>query len=210
MARLIVWRHGESEWNAVARFQGQTDTDLTALGRQQAAVAAAQLSKLEPVAIVSSDLRRAADTAAALAASTGLEVVLDPRLRERHFGQWQGKTLSEIEATWPTEFAGWRVGEPVLGCGVEHLEDLGKRTAAALREAADRAPGSTVVVVTHGAAAREGCGALLGWPDHVRRTLATLRNCRWTELRTDPVRGWVLHAHNVGSGGTAGAGVASE
>jgi probable phosphoglycerate mutase len=196
---LVVWRHGESEWNAVARFQGQTDTNLTAVGRQQAAAAAAQLVALGPVAIVSSDLRRAADTAAELATVTGLEVVPDPRLRERYFGEWQGMTLTEIEARWPAEFARWRAGEPVIGCDVEGLEELGKRTAAALREAVERGSEGTVVVVTHGAAAREGCGVLLGWPEHVRRTLATLGNCHWTELSVDPVRGWVLRAHNIGA-----------
>jgi probable phosphoglycerate mutase len=198
--RLVVWRHGQSEWNAAARFQGQTDIDLTETGRAQAAAAAVALAELRPEVIVSSDLKRAAHTAAELAALTGLEVVPDPRLRERYFGQWQGCTLAEVEARWPAEFARWRAGGPVLGCGVENLEDLGKRAAAAMREAVERAPSGTVVVATHGAAAREGCTALLGWPEHVGRTLATLDNCHWAELNVDPVRGWVLRRYNVGAG----------
>jgi len=196
MTRLIVWRHGLTEWNATSRFQGQTDVELTDVGREQAAAAATKLAGYQPDVIVSSDLRRAADTAAALAALTGVEVELDSRLRERFFGEWQSLLRDEIEVRWPAEFARWRAGEASLGCGIEDMEDLRKRVAAGLREAAERAPDGTVVAVTHGAAAREGCTALLGWPEPVGRTLGILGNCRWTELRADPVRGWVLWAHN--------------
>ncbi|HET8657626.1 MAG TPA: histidine phosphatase family protein [Micromonosporaceae bacterium] len=197
MTRLIVWRHGQTEWNATDRVQGQHDVPLSPFGREQAAAAAAHLAHQRPVMIVASDLRRAADTAAALAEVTGLPVATDPRLRERHFGEWQGLTLAEVGRRWPAELGRWRAGDPSPGCAIEHLDELAKRAAAALREAAERSPGGTVVVATHGGAARQGCAGLLGWPAGVTRTLGGLSNCHWTELRDDPVRGWQLWGHNL-------------
>lgn len=198
MTRLIVWRHGNTDWNAADRVQGQTDTALNDLGRAQATAAAPLIAALRPDAIVASDLRRAADTAAALVALTGLPVRSDPRLRERHYGLWQGLTMTTIAERFPAEHARWRSGDQAPGCEVESLDDLGKRVGEALQEAADAAPGGTVVIATHGGAARQGCGHLLGWGTDVLRTVAPLQNCHWTELRHDPVRGWQLRAHNVG------------
>lgn len=119
MTRLIVWRHGNTEWNADGRVQGQTDVPLNDLGREQARAAAAVLAELRPDAIVSSDLRRAADTAAALAALTGLPVRPDARLRERYFGHWQGLALSEVAERFPEEYARWRAGDPDPGAEIE-------------------------------------------------------------------------------------------
>jgi len=197
VTRLLLWRHGQTEWNADSRVQGQTDVGLLPAGIEQAESMAGRLATFQPDLIVSSDLSRAADTAAALAALTGLDVVSDPRLRERHFGQWQGLRLTEIAERWPAEYALWRAGRPVAGLGVETTEDLAKRVSAALQDVADRVPGGTAVVAMHGAAARHGCAALLGWPDAVTRTLGALANCHWTELRFDAVRGWQLWAHNA-------------
>jgi len=197
VTRLLLWRHGQTEWNADSRVQGQTDVGLSPAGIEQAESMARRLATFQPDLIVSSDLSRAADTAAALAALTGLDVVSDPRLRERHFGQWQGLRLTEIAERWPAEYASWRAGQPVAGLGVETIEDLAKRVSAALQDVADRVPGGTAVVAMHGAAARHGCAALLGWPDAVTRTLGALANCHWTELRFDAVRGWQLWAHNA-------------
>jgi probable phosphoglycerate mutase len=198
MTRLIVWRHGNTDWNATDRVQGQTDTPLNDLGREQAEAAAPLLAGFHPDAIVASDLRRAADTAATLAALTGLPVRTDPRLRERSYGKWQGLTMAEVAERFPTEHARWRAGEQPLGCDVETLDDLGKRVGQALQEAADEVPGGTVVVATHGGAARQGCGFLLGWPAEVLRRVGPLQNCHWTDLGHDPIRGWWLRAHNAG------------
>src|SRR5690349_7670986 len=101
---VIVWRHGNTDRNAGNRVQGQTDVPLNELGRQQAVDAAELLVRLPPAAIVASDLSRAADTAAALAALTGLSVSYDERLRERSFGQWQGLTMAKVARTRPVEF----------------------------------------------------------------------------------------------------------
>jgi glucosyl-3-phosphoglycerate phosphatase len=197
VTRLIVWRHGNTDWNAANRVQGQTDVELNALGRQQAVDAAELLVKLKPDALVSSDLKRASDTAAALGALTGLSIGYDKRLRERFFGAWQGLTMPEVAAAHPEQHARWTAGQEVGG-DVETLEELGKRVSDALRDAAARAPGGTVVVATHGAGARQGIGHLLGWPIEQLRTLRALQNCHWVELTLDDKRGWQLAAYNVG------------
>lgn len=198
MTRLIIWRHGRTEWNAIGRIQGQTDTHLDEIGLAQAASAAPTLAALRPDMIISSDLARASATAAALAARTGLSVDLDPRLRERDFGPWQGKTQVEISRLYPEEFANWVAGKPQLGPDIESLEDMYDRVGAALRDAAGRVGAEgTAVVISHGAAARVGCGALLGWPIELTETLGGLGNCRYAELRHTPQRGWQLRAHNV-------------
>jgi glucosyl-3-phosphoglycerate phosphatase len=197
MTLLILWRHGNTDWNAGDRVQGQLDTPLNDRGRQQAATAASRLAALRPAAIVASDLRRAADTAAALAALTDLPVRLDARLRERYFGDWQGLTIAEIAERYPAEYARWQAGEPDFGCAAESVDDMAKRVGAALRDAVDAAPGGTIVVATHGGAARHGIGEMVGWPPQVTRSLGGLGNCHWSELRLDAARGWRLRAHNL-------------
>ena len=198
MSRLIVWRHGNTDWNASGRVQGHTDVPLNALGEQQAVDAAELLIKLRPDVIVSSDLRRAADTAAALAALTGHTVHYDKQLRERYFGSWQGLTMAEVALRHPEQHARWSRGEEVGG-DVETLHDLGVRVSDALVGAAAMGPaGGTVVVTTHGAAARQGVGQLLGWAPEQLRTLRALQNCHWVELTHDTRRGWQVAAYNVG------------
>jgi glucosyl-3-phosphoglycerate phosphatase len=198
VTRLILWRHGRTAWNAQGRVQGQLDIPMDNLGRVQAVLAAVQLAGRRPSLIVSSDLRRACQTAAELALLTGQEVVLDSRLRERAYGEWQGQTLDEIAARWPAAAARWRAGEPVNEAGVESVDDVTKRVAEALRDAVERAPDGVVIASTHGGAARRGLVALLGWPDDVLRTLGVLSNCHWSELGYDEIRGWRLFSHNVG------------
>ena len=196
--RLLVWRHGNTDWNAGSRVQGQTDVPLNELGRRQAAEAAELLAVLRPDAIVASDLSRAADTAAALAAITGHTVRHDERLRERFFGAWQGLTTAEVAVQRPDEFARWKSGADVVGGDVETLDDLGKRVADGLQDAARLAPGGVVVAATHGAAARQGIAHLLGWPVAQVRTLRALQNCHWVELTRSDGGDWQMSAYNVG------------
>lgn len=195
MKRLILWRHGVTTWNAAGRFQGHEDVDLTDAGREQAAMAAVRLADLGPTAIVSSDLRRATQTAQALSSLTGLSIRLDQRLRERYFGPWQGLVRSEIIERWPDQFQGWLRGETLTGVDVESIDEVCKRAAEVTAEVA--AEGETVVLATHGGTAKCLCQAVLGWPAEVTKTLKVLENCHWTELRHDSVRGWMLWAHNA-------------
>ncbi|MDP9791530.1 putative phosphoglycerate mutase [Catenuloplanes nepalensis] len=198
MTRLIIWRHGNTDWNAEGRVQGQTDVPLNDLGRSQAGTAAPLLAGLEPDAIYASDLRRARHTADALAALTGLPVTEDARLRERHYGLFQGLTNPEIAERFPEAFARWNGGDPEVGAEVERNDDVGKRVGEALREIADRHSGKVVVIATHGGAARQGFGDVLAWPADVMAAIRPLQNCHWTELADTPRRGWQLRAHNVG------------
>lgn len=198
MTRLLVWRHGRTAWNAEERIQGLSDVDLDEAGAAQAAEAAKHLATLEPTLLISSDLRRAANTAAALATVTGLDICYDPRLRERDYGPWQGLSLPEIQARFPADYARWRAGSPLTDPDFESVDDVAKRATAAMREAADRAEGGTVVIVTHGHSGRAGLIGLLGWPPSVAYSIGGMDNCRYADLRHTTGRGWQLRAYNVG------------
>jgi len=197
MTRLIVWRHGQTDWNSSHRVQGTMDVDLNTVGEAQTLAAAALLADRQPTRIISSDLRRARRAAEALSALTSLPIEFDPRLRERDYGPWEGLTDEQIRARYPDEFARWDSNQEFRLTGIESTGDVGKRMVAVFAEAAARDPGGTTVLATHGAAARAGCGALLGWPVDLWPTMTVLDNSRTTELRWSANRGWQLHAHNA-------------
>jgi probable phosphoglycerate mutase len=196
--RIILWRHGQTAWNAEGRIQGQHDAKLDDTGREQAGVAARQLLTRRPDRIVSSDLSRCADTAAELAALTGLTPTYDVRLRERGFGDWETLLRAEVAERWPEAFGRWVGGEPVDEAGVEATEAVGERMAAALADIVEADAGGTVVVTTHGGAVRHVIENLLKWPHDMVYTLAPVGNCHWSELRHHPSRGWRLQSYNVG------------
>ncbi|GAA1757554.1 histidine phosphatase family protein [Luedemannella helvata] len=198
MTRLLIWRHGQTAWNATDRVQGQTDVELDEVGVAQAERAAAWLAGFKPDLIFASDLSRAAGTAAALASLTGHEVEFDERLRERHFGPWQGLTGAEIAERYPDQYPHWRAMGDAADLPLESTADLGRRVTAALRDIAARVGDGTAVVATHGGAARQGVAGLLGWPAGVASSLGALGNCHVSDLRLTQHRGWQLRAHNVG------------
>lgn len=198
MTTLILWRHGTTGWNAEHRVQGHQDSALSPLGHAQAAQVARVLAARQPTRLLTSDLSRAADTAAPLAALTGLVAERDSRLRERSYGDWEGLTMTEIAQRFPQAHAKQRAGRHDLGHGIEPPADVMKRVGQALRDAAAASPDGTTVVVTHGGAARYGVFDLLGWPVELLGTVVTLANCHYSELRLHPLRGWTLHAHNAG------------
>ncbi len=198
--RLVLWRHGRTEWNAAQRFQGHTDVALDDTGREQAARAARLLAALQPAAVVASDLRRAADTAGELARVTGLPVQADPRLRETYAGEWQGLTGDEIRARYADSWRVWAAGDVHVrpGGGETRLE-VAERVVAAVREALDRTtePGP-LVVATHGGAARVAIGALLGLPPACWAVVGGLSNCCWSVL-AERDGAWQLVEHNAGT-----------
>jgi broad specificity phosphatase PhoE len=198
MTRLIVWRHGQTDWNLTGRVQGKMDVDLNAVGEAQTLAAADRLARRKVTRIIASDLRRASRAAEALSGLTSLPVEFDARLRERDYGPWEGLARDEIRARYPVDFARWERNRPVLTPGIESMDELGKRTAAVFSEAATEDPDGTIVLATHGAAARAGCAATLGWPIELWWSMTVLENCHVTELRLSANRGWQLHAHNVG------------
>lgn len=150
-ATLLLIRHGETAWNAAGRIQGQLDVPLSPTGVWQARRLAARLAAEPIAAIYASDLARAALTAEPLAQSLGLSISFDRRLRERHFGIFQGHTLDEVAARFPAQFAAWRARDPawVVPEG-ESGAQLVERSLAALEEIAWRHAGETVAVVAHG------------------------------------------------------------
>lgn len=151
--RIIAVRHGETAWNADTRIQGQRDIPLNDKGQWQAQRAAQVLAEAdEPLAaIYSSDLARALDTARSIAQIFGLRVDTDPRLRERGFGAFEGKTFVELEQQFPHDTARWRVRDPAWAPpGGETLVRLGERVLAATNELAQRHLGEQIVLVAHG------------------------------------------------------------
>lgn len=141
---LLLVRHGQSEWNAVGRWQGQANPPLSELGVRQAALAAAAIGAVDSV--IASDLERAHHTAAVIAEAIGVgPVQIDSRLRERHAGEWQGMTRDEIEERWPGYLAEHR--RPP---GWEPDEELLERAVAAIDDIIQQVGDGTALVVTHG------------------------------------------------------------
>lgn len=187
--RLVMLRHGQTEWNAGSRMQGQLDTDLTELGREQAAAAAEVLAKRQPLVIVSSDLRRALDTATALGERAGLPVQIDTRLRETHLGDWQGLTHLEVDAVAPGARLAWRDDARWAPHGGESRVDVAARSTPLVAEvAADHPdwgldePDRPVVLVAHGGLIAALTGALLGLPVDNWPVLGGMGNASWVQL----------------------------
>jgi broad specificity phosphatase PhoE len=196
--RVVVVRHGRTAYNHEDRWQGQLDVPLDEVGRHQAALMGPQVGSMDPVAIVSSDLSRALETAAEVTKTTGLTIAEDQRLREINAGQWQGLTGAEVRARFPGETERIRAGEDIpRGIDGETWSELGERVAAALADFSSTLPERGVgVAVTHGAAARAGIGVLLGLPFEHWRILGGLGNCAWAVLEQQSF-GWRLAGWNL-------------
>jgi broad specificity phosphatase PhoE len=143
VTEILLTRHGETDWNLARRVQGHTDVPLNAAGIEQAAELARSLADVPLAAVYSSDLARARDTAEAVARLHGLDVTVDPDLREKHFGTWEGLTDREIAERFPDAVSGsWGDGET--------SEQVAERVLRVLaRISKDHAPGP-VLVVSHG------------------------------------------------------------
>jgi probable phosphoglycerate mutase len=151
VTRVIAVRHGETDWNAEMRMQGQLDSKLSARGRWQASRVAAALEGEGIEAVFASDLSRAFDTATAIADRLDLPIVVDTGLRERSFGVFQGFTYAEIDARWPAEALRWRRHDPDFGPPEgEVLRDFCQRSVATTTRIAAGQGGRTIAVVTHG------------------------------------------------------------
>jgi len=189
----VLWRHGQTTWNAEHRFQGQTDIPLDETGEAQAEYAARRLATLRPSAIFASDLSRALQTAAPLARLTGLPVAPDKGLRERSGGDWEGLTDLEIRERYPAERATWNPpnGEPTAAVA-ERVNVALTRIAGSLEE------GQLAVVVSHGAALRLGMERLLGLPALGVGVLGPLANCSWSVLSLQGSH-WRLLEYNAGT-----------
>jgi probable phosphoglycerate mutase len=200
--RVLLLRHGQTAYNAEARFQGQLDISLDQVGLGQAKrVADTLATELAggPVRIISSDLARCVQTAETVAARLAVDVTPEPRLREIHAGEWEGLLREEILTRWPDDYEAWRLGDPEVWIGGgESRIDAGHRAAAAIAEAEQSMDGGTLVCVSHGGSLRAAIFLLLGTPSFPWNAFEGLRNAHWAELRKLN-SGWRLSVWNVGS-----------
>lgn len=198
LKRIVLWRHGRTEWNAQNRWQGQSDIPLDIIGKAQAEAAAEKLARLQPSMIVSSDLMRAAKTAEYLSHVTGVEVVEDKRLRETNGGIWEGLTYAEIDDQHGDYLRKWQQDISVpAGVSGETRGDVAARVIEAISEYAKVATG-TLVVATHGGSARAATLELLGLPMKHHNSFKVLSNAGWLVLDRDETHQiWRISDYNV-------------
>lgn len=196
--RLVMLRHGQTDYNLGSRMQGQLDTDLSELGRAQAVAAAEVLGKLQPVLIMSSDLRRAYDTAVKLGERTGLDVRVDTRLRETHLGDWQGLTHAQIDIESPGARLAWRENASWAPHGGESRIDVAARSRPLVAElvagepewGSASEPDRPVVLVAHGGLIAALSAGLLKLPVANWPILGGMGNASWVQLSG--------HSHDAG------------
>ncbi len=193
--RLILIRHGETDWNVEGRYQGQADPPLNARGLEQARKLAAELSEVGIEIIYSSPLRRAWQTAEVIARALGVPLHPEPRLMEIHQGDWEGRLRAEIAARYPDLFRRW-LSEPweVTPPGGEHLRDVQRRVYAAVDDILARHRGQTVALVTHRIPIALLKVRFQGLDRDAVRTLE-LPNTYWEEIHV-PSEGKWRHSEN--------------
>jgi glucosyl-3-phosphoglycerate phosphatase len=203
LRRVILLRHGQTDYNVDGRMQGHLDSHLTPTGHEQAAVAAPVLAELAPDRLISSDLRRAVDTAELVGAACGLPVKYDPRLRETHLGRWQGYTVAEIDREYPGAIATWRsdpgwappAGESRIAV-VARARPVVDELDAELADSDDRS--ETVLLVAHGGLIAGLVTGLMDLPTSVWPSFGGLGNCRWAVLaRRDDHPRWRLAGYHI-------------
>jgi glucosyl-3-phosphoglycerate phosphatase len=204
LRRLILLRHGQTDYNVAGRMQGHLDSVLPTVGHEQAAAAAPVLAALGPDRVVSSDLQRAVDTAEVVGTACGLAVKFDARLRETHLGEWQGCTVPEIDLDYPGAIATWRSDPTWAPPGGESRVDVVARSRPVVDELdaefGDSGGSSTVLLVAHGGLIAGLVTGLMELPTEVWPSFGGLGNCRWAVLarREDHPR-WRLAGYNIGT-----------
>ncbi len=197
--RIIAIRHGETAWNVDTRIQGHLDIPLNDTGLWQAQQVGQALAGEPVAAVYTSDLQRARVTAQAVADSTGALLVLEPGLRERSFGQLQGRTFAEIETQLPEEARRWRQRDPHFEPeGGESLIVFRERITRITDQLVQRHPGELVVLVAHGGVLdvlyRAATGQELQAPRTWKITNAAINRLLWTESGLTLV-GWADTQH---------------
>ena len=159
---LIVVRHGRTAWNAEGRFQGWAGVGLDTTGIEQAGAGARAIAGVVSgsVELVSSDLRRAVETAVVVAEVLQTVVSTDPSLREVDCGTWQGLTGAEAAARYPDEYRRWKAGEDVRRGGGETYSESGSRVARSITGLMRSGREGTVIVVGHGKSLQWGLDRL--------------------------------------------------
>jgi probable phosphoglycerate mutase len=162
MLHLILVRHGETEWNAQRRYQGQTDVPLSELGRRQAECVADRLVGQTIDAVYASDLQRAWETAQIIAAKSGLQVMPEPRLRELKFGVLEGLTFDEAQEQYPEMINAWLEDFNRPPEGGETIELFNSRVVSLLNDLKAKHDEQTVLLVAHGGPLSEVLRVVLG------------------------------------------------
>lgn len=157
MKRLLLVRHGESEWNSIRRLQGQADIDLSARGEDQARALAPMVASFRPGLVLTSDLKRASRTAELLGYS---DAVREPLLREQNLGTWTGADIATLTTEAPSAYTAWRAGSFAPERG-EIWCDFRSRIARAI-EIAQSAAEEIVLFVCHGGVIRAALDQALG------------------------------------------------
>jgi probable phosphoglycerate mutase len=185
--RLILLRHGQTEWNLLGRAQGHADIALDEVGRSQAETVAPYVAAYGPTRLWSSDLSRARETAAYVASDTGLSVETSSAFREYSVGERTGMTLAEFAEAFPAQYAAWRAGDRDAVPGAETDADVLDRFLPALESALAGLPvGECGVLVSHGAVLKTALVRLLGLGPDAYDRLVGLGNCHWVELEESP------------------------
>lgn len=197
---LCLVRHGETAWNAERRLQGHLDIPLNDQGEVQARVTAVALARHRFAAIYASDLARARQTAQAASQTLSLAVITDSRLRERHYGFFQGLTYDEAQARHPQAYARFvaRDADFVFPGGGESLAGFAERIRCTLQEIAARHPGEQVLVVTHGGVLDIARRLATGKPFDTARDFAIPNAAlNWLEIGGDRWRlvSWADQSH---------------
>ena len=196
IGRLILWRHGVTDWNAEHRFQGcNADVDLNEEGLEQSLAAAPGVAQYNPDILVCSPMARARQTASAVEAILGRESIIDQRLKEIDVGTWSGMTADSIMASDPAYAASRRAETDCRQGGTgETAMELGVRVAQALRDWTRT--GETTLVTCHGWALQMGVANLMGWDYAASRGLKVMGNCAVSVLTHTDVR-WRIDVWNA-------------
>ena len=191
--RLILLRHGQTEFNATGRMQGQLDTELSDMGRAQARATAAQLQQWDIRAVYSSDLSRAEETATILAEELGLTAKTDSRLRETDLGQWQGKSHTEVDQQFPGQRQYWRFNADWSPPQGESRLQVARRCREFIDELMDTLTNwenGSIVCVGHGGAICALTAHLLNFEPPHYSLLSGLGNTSWAQLTARPRCDW--------------------
>lgn len=177
---ILLIRHGETAWNAVRKLQGHLDIPLNAEGRRQAKALAAELQKETLDAIISSDLQRAMQTAGEIARLQGISTRIDTALRERCFGDFEGKLYSELPELYPDEYAHWRSRDPDFHFPAkqddannvgESIREFQQRTINAILHYAAQYQGKKIAIVAHGGVLECAYRTAMNLPLNAERTI---------------------------------------
>jgi broad specificity phosphatase PhoE len=194
-----MWRHGETDYNATGRMQGHLDSVLTDVGRNQARFAVPALARFSPEIVVTSDLRRAMDTATTFTEATGVPLRVDKRLRETNLGLWQGMSSAQVDEQWPGSRQQWQTDSTWTPPGGESRLEVAARAAEVVADL-DESTEETAVLCAHGGMITALTGHLLELPITAWAKLGGIGNCHWTVLarRSSSGMAWRMRVYNAG------------